>query len=509
MADRLEMLSKGEIKRLAISAPPRHGKTELVSVNLPAWHLGHNPYHSVMGTALDAKLAEKNGKRARNTVASVEFRELFKDAKLSEESAAKLVWTLEETLDNKPCPTCGTINWFKKAFGRAVCRTCGSFGQFAGSNTIGEYFGAGINGGIVGRGANLLLIDDPFRDRKQAKSASQRESVWDWYTSAAVPRLEKDGRICVTNTRWHEDDLTGRILRNISDDSEPWTNLVLKAIAEEDEEWELYNPDYIELFGTNKIYRKKGEVLWESKYSKKRIMQIRSDIHSYEFEAQYQQNPHPPEGSLFKRADLRYGNREGDSYLLLDGNTSKRVSISKCIRFVTGDLGYVEGDNNAYTVFCTWDLTPDSDLILMDMYRKQIDGAYHIDVLWNIYHRNNPQEIAVESTGYQIALVQKAILDGLPCKKLEAKGDKEFRALTAASKMESHKFFLLNDLPDLHVIENELAEFPNGTYKDIVDNFAYAAIRAATIMKVFYAAPPPPEKNDFSIMNRRKILEQM
>jgi hypothetical protein len=510
IADYAERLSRGEIKRLAIEAPPRHGKTEIISVSLPPWHLGLNSFHDIIATSVDAKLAEKNGKRARNIVASTEFKQIFPQCKLSEESAAKLVWTIEENFEKKPCPHCGTVNWHKKPFGRAICRTCGRLGEFAGSHTLGEYFGAGIEGNIVGRGANLFIIDDPFKNRKQVKSFSQRESVWEWYISAAVTRLEEDSRLCIINTRWHEDDLTGRVLRNSIDveDYEPWTQLTLKAVAEENEEWIITNPDYCERFDTDRFHRKKGEPLWESKYPIKRLYSIRNEIKNYEFSAQYQQNPHPPEGSMFKFDDFRYADIEGNYYLLYNNDgSSKKVLIKNCIRFITGDLNYVEGQDSSFTVFCTWDLTPNSDLILMDMFREQVDGARHLSILWQLYRRNEPQEIAIEDTGYQISLIQSAILEGLPATKLGARGSKESRALSAGDKMLDHKFYMLNSLPQLHIIEQELVNFPSGEHKDIVDNFAYAAIRAATITKIFYAAPPPPERNEYSITNRRKVLE--
>lgn len=505
LADRLELLSKGDIKRLAINMPPRHGKSELVSIRFPAWFLGNNPHKSIIAVSHNAKLAEKFGKKARNVVASMEFNDIFKHAKLSEESAAKLDWTLEASLNNKPCSKCGTINWHKKAFGRAICRTCGALGEFAGSNTLGEYYGAGIEGGITGRGADILIIDDPHKDRKEASSETIRNNVWDWYTSAAYQRLEESNCICICQTRWHEDDLTGKVLSKQNDDTEKWYVLSLKAIPDEDETFEIYNQDYIDYLGTNLINRKAGDVLWNRKYPLKRIFEIKDTIGSYEFNAQYQQDPQPDEGGLFKRQDFRYCSVQNGSYILKDGDKQKKATISGCLRFSTVDLNYIDSHTSDYTVVCTWDLTKDKDLILVNMFRKQVDGSEHLSIIWDIYNKLNPDEIGIESTQYQISLIQIALKDGLPVKELKAKGNKAVRALPASAMMEAHKIYILNSIPDIDIIENELSRFPNGKNDDIADNFSYAAIRATTINKMIYL---PPDENSEGDLNERELFYQ-
>lgn len=488
MADRLEMLERGEIHRLMMNLPPRHGKSEEVSIRFPAWFLGRNPNKYVIATSYSASLASDFGKKARNVVSSLEFREIFPEAQLSEESAAKLDWSLERTLLDRPCPKCGNINWQKKAFGRAICRTCGALGEFAGSNTVGEYHGAGIGGAVTGKGADLLIIDDPLKDRKQAQSPTYRKNIWDWYISTAITRLHKGGRVCVCQTRWHEDDLSGRLLLPQEDDGdseENWYLLSLPAIAEEDEEWKIYNPRYQELLNTDTIYRSKGEALWETQYPQKKLMARRKRMTEYEWASLYQQRPQPDGGGLFKRENFRYAKLTNGVYELLDGQNVRRIHEKECTRFTTTDLGITDTAEADYTVIATWDLTRDNDLILRNVIRTQILGAEHINLLWQVYRTLSPRIIGIEKVQYQATLVQLGLKQGLPVKALKADGDKKTRALPAAAKMEGHKVFFVDSLAELPALENELIQFP-GRNDDFVDTLAYAVIMATEVSQVAY-----------------------
>lgn len=513
IADRLEMLAKREIKRLCLNIPPRHGKSELVSVRFPAWYFGSNPNRSIIASSYNSKLAEEFGKKARNVVASIEFKEIFPEVKLSEESAAKLSWTIEENYLTRPCPTCGEINWSKKAFGRAICKTCHSLGDFPGSRTMGVYFGAGIGGGITGKGADILIIDDPHKGRKEAESEAMRKSVWDWFTSEAYPRLEESDSICICQTRWHQADLTGMLTSPTDNEIDnEWEVLSLPAIAEEDEEHEIFNPDYIEVLGTNILRRKKGEALWVTKYPLERLQRIKSTIHSFEFAAQYQQKPVPEGGGLFKRENIRYCSlNDGVYQLYYDTDKIKYYNESSCTRFSTCDLNIKDREDSDYTVIIVWDLTKDNELILRYMFRKKVDGAEHINLLWNIQHSYGPKEINIESVAYQATLVQTAVKQGLPAKEMKERGDKKTKALPAAALMESHKIFLLKSLPELYDIENELLQFPNGKHDDIVDNFGFAAVRATAITGVFYAqvTPDTTNKTNFNIANRKQFYNNL
>jgi len=197
IAEKLEAVARGEIKRLMICMPPRHGKSELASRRFPAWFLGRNPGKQVIAASYNSDLANDFGREVRNIVASPEFQNLFK-VDLAEDSKAANRWH---------------------------------------TNGGGMYVAAGVGTAITGRGADILLIDDPFKDRKEADSELQRKTVWDWYTSTAYTRLMPGGAVIVINTRWHDDDLSGRLLYEQEGGGDEWEVLSLPAIKDDKALW--------------------------------------------------------------------------------------------------------------------------------------------------------------------------------------------------------------------------------------------------------------------------------
>ena len=172
IAEKLEAVERGEIKRLMITMPPRHGKSELASRRFPSWYIGRNPDKQIIAASYNSDLANDFGREVRNIVGSPEFSNLFNTA-LSVDSKAANRWHTDKG---------------------------------------GMYVAAGVGTAITGRGADILLIDDPFKDRQEADSEITRQRVWDWYTSTAYTRLMPGGAVIVINTRWHDDDLSGRLL---------------------------------------------------------------------------------------------------------------------------------------------------------------------------------------------------------------------------------------------------------------------------------------------------------
>jgi predicted phage terminase large subunit-like protein len=236
IAEKLEGVARSEIKRLMICMPPRHGKSELASRRFPAWFLGRNPGKQVIAASYNSDLANDFGREVRNIVAGQEFQNLFK-VELAQDSKAANRW-----------------------------HTSGG----------GMYVAAGVGTAITGRGADVLLIDDPFKDRKEADSELQRKTVWDWYTSTAYTRLMPGGAVVVINTRWHDDDLSGRLLyEQEHNGGDQWEVLSLAAIHND-------------------------QPLWPEWYPMERLEQIRSVLPARDWNALYQQNPIPDEGDFFK-----------------------------------------------------------------------------------------------------------------------------------------------------------------------------------------------------------------
>lgn len=236
IAEKLEAVERGEIKRLMIAMPPRHGKSELASRRFPAYYMGRNSDKQIIAASYNSDLANDFGREVRNIVDSPEFGVLF-DVSLSLDSKAANRWH---------------------------------------TSTGGMYVAAGVGTAITGRGADILLIDDPFKDRQEADSELQRKRVWDWYTSTAYTRLMPGGAIVVINTRWHDDDLSGRLLAEQEEGGDKWEVLSLPAINDA------------------------GIPLWAEWYPLDRLEQIRAVLPARDWNSLYQQNPIPDDGDYFK-----------------------------------------------------------------------------------------------------------------------------------------------------------------------------------------------------------------
>lgn len=240
IARELEEASRTPNARLIIAMPPRHGKTELASIRFAPWLLANRPQAHVIAATYAQDFADELGRKARGVMASSVYRSLFPYAQLSGDNRAVSRW---QTVSG------------------------------------GSYYAVGVGGALTGRGADVLLIDDPHKNRAEAESKVSRDTVWDWFRSTAYTRLEKGGSAVIIMTRWHEDDLVGRCLAS----GEPWRVLSLPAIAEHDE------PE-----------RKAGEALWPDKYPVEALERIRTTVGEREWAALYQQRPAPIEGALFK-----------------------------------------------------------------------------------------------------------------------------------------------------------------------------------------------------------------
>ena len=239
----LEAVERGELDRLMIFAPPRHGKSEIVSRRGPAWFLGRNPERQIITASYGQDLANDFGRDVRNLIATSEYAKIFPDVKLSADSAAK----------NK-------------------------FNTDAG----GSFVAAGVGAAITGRGADILLIDDPLKDRAEADSQTIRDSVWNWFTSTAYTRLMPGGAVIVTLTRWHEDDLAGRLMEEMASGGDQWRIMDLKAIDDN------------------------GNALWPARYPLESLERIQAAVGERDWSALYQQSPVPLEGAIFKADGVRY-----------------------------------------------------------------------------------------------------------------------------------------------------------------------------------------------------------
>lgn len=248
---------RGESPRLMITMPPRHGKSELVSRRFPAWALGVDPEISIISASYSDALARRMNKDVQRIMEAPEYSEIFPGTRLSDSKRS------------------------------GAAKTQGLF-EIPGHS--GSYRSTGVGGGITGMGADILVIDDPLKDRAAADSPTVRAKVWDWYTSTAYTRLSPGGGVLVTLTRWHEDDLAGRLLEAMTQEGgDEWTVVDYPAIAERDEP-----------------HRRKGEALHPERYPLAALERIRANVGEYDWGSLYQQHPTPRGGGVFKREWLRH-----------------------------------------------------------------------------------------------------------------------------------------------------------------------------------------------------------
>lgn len=251
-----EDTAKGIPRRVIVTLPPRHGKSEVISKKFPAWHLGKNPEHEIIMGSYAADLALDHSRIARATF-SKHGENLF-----------------EQTL----------------------ARDSASVGRWGIEGHRGGLVAVGVGGPITGRGGHILLLDDPIKNAEEAHSMVIREKVWNWYTTTFYTRLAPGGSIVVVMTRWHEDDPVGRLLKQEEEAKEagldyiPWEVINLPAIALEDD-----------LLG-----RKPGEALWPERFDINALNETKRVLGSYSFGALYQQKPSPAEGNIFNRNWWKY-----------------------------------------------------------------------------------------------------------------------------------------------------------------------------------------------------------
>lgn len=410
---------------MTIEAPVRHGKSMLLSQWLPAWYLGMWPDRRVMLASYEADFAANWGGKARDILE--EHGHLY-GVQVNPASSAKDRWDI--------------------------------------LGTTGGMITAGVGGALTGRGAHLLLIDDPFKNADEALSPTIRQKRWEWLQSTAMTRLEPGGVVIITMARWHEDDFIGRLHSDEYVKPGRWKRIRLSALAQ----------------AGDPLGRAPGEALWPKRYSRATLEQIAVDRGSYWFGALYQQNPTPLGGGIFKRENFRTWLREGTApdapYVIRrEGGVMERYDPRNLVRFQTWDLAATVKTTSDYTVCATWGLTPKRDLLLLDLLRVRVEGADHLSMLHDQYAKWLPAWIGIESVQYQVQLVQTAIRDGLPARKLQPDGDKVARALTAAARYEAHAIFHPSEAgaPWLPEFERELLTFPTGTHDDTVDVVSYAA----------------------------------
>ena len=406
--------------RLILTAPPRHGKSELVSRRFPAFAFGRCPDLQIIATSYGADLAQRFNRDVQRIIDDDTYRTLFP----------------ETTLNGRNVRTDSR---------NAFIRTSDLFEIV---NHKGAYRSCGVGGGITGTGADILIIDDPIKDRAEANSPTVRANVYDWYTSTAYTRLSPGGGVIVMNTRWHEADLTGQLLSKMqSEEGDTWQVINYPAIAEHDEP-----------------HRKTGEPLHAERYPLDALNRIRAAVGERDWAALYQQHPVPDGGGLFKEQWIQYY-RQADL-------------PSKFDKLVTSwDMTFKDGAGSDYVVGQVWGRAG-AKFYLLDQVRGQMDFV-KTKAAFVALAEKWPHAVRklVEDKANGPAIISELRDKVAGIIPITPKESKEARAYAVSTLWEAHNVYI----PDPQEIKwvgrdfiPELLSFPAGAHDDQVDAMTQA-----------------------------------
>lgn len=412
-------VAAGRTKRLLVTMPPQHGKSTATSMVFPPWYLGRFPKKRVILASYESDFAALWGGRAMDIM----------------------------------------LRYGEEVFGVSVSPRIRSGKQWEIAKHGGGMVATGVGGSITGKGADLFIVEDPYKNDRDANSTAIREHIWDWYRSTAFTRLQPGGSIIVIQTRWHQDDLAGKLLQLSEDGVEDWKLLSFPAVAEDHDV----------------LGRKPGEALWPERYDLATLREKEKVIGPYWWGALYQQRPAPQEGALFRRPfRYFYQDRSGYFFLLNADGSTVRHRIEDCWFFSTCDLASSMETGADYFCCCVWAVTPDSDLLLVEVTREHMEGPDQLAHLVNLNQRFRITKHCIEKVQYQFTLVQYALRKGLAAVGVPVHRKKEVRAQGPAARMSEGKLCLRRNAEYLPVVEDELLHFPRGKHDDVVDNFSIA-----------------------------------
>lgn len=412
----VEAVARKESPRLMVFLPPRWGKSELTSRMLPGWVLGRYPDWNVGIVSYGAELAEELSSDARRTVLSDEYGALW---------------------GNVYAPDPGSSV--------EIDRSSKAVNHWRIANHRGGVRAVGVGGALTGRGFDICIIDDPIKGRKEADSDLYRDDLWKWYQGTLRTRLEPGGGLLVIQTRWHHDDLSGRLLREAAG---RWEVVSLPAIAGE----------------SDPLGRLPGEPLDPQRFDLPALAEIQADISSRDWIAQYQQQPTPDEGSIFQRGWFR----------------SEELDLRPMGNIIQAwDTAFSEKREADYSVCTTWRIythpNGGQEYQLLNVYRARLtfpalkEKVYQAAGVWR------PHRIIIEDIGSGKSLVQEMRnTTGLPIVTYRPDRDKVARAHAVTGLMEAGRVVLNKDAPWLETYLQELMQFPAGEHDDQVDSTTMA-----------------------------------
>jgi len=407
IADKLTRVAKGELKRLIVNMPPRHTKSEFASIYFPSWMMGLKPDLKIMQTTHTADLSINFGRKVRNLMDTDEYKGIFPEASLAADSKSAGKW------------------------------------QTGGG---GEYFAAGVGGAIAGRGADLLIIDDPHSEQ-DAMSLPLLDSCYEWYTSGPRQRLQPGGTIVIVMTRWSTADLTGRLLnRQTENNADQWEVVELPAIFEDS-----------------------GNVLWPEFWKREELDAVKASIPVAKWNAQYQQNPTSEEGAIIKREWW---------------NLWEKDDPPPCSYIIQSyDTAFSKKETADYSAITTWGVFTPSDgageaIILLDAQKGRWDFPELKAVAQEQYNEFEPDMVLIEAQASGTPLTHELRAMGIPVVNYRPSrgNDKMTRVHAVSPVFEAGMVWAPDHVFADEVIE-ECAAFPFAPHDDYVDTTTQAILR--------------------------------
>jgi len=402
----LEAVERGELKRLIVLMPPRHGKSELVSLRFPCWYLARHPEAYIVQAGYAESIALTHSRKARDIFISNEMMRLFPDIHHRPETAGQELVRPERQAAHE---------W--------------------GTKQGGSYYAVGIGGGLTGRGFDVGIIDDPVKDEEEAASQTIRDKVWDWYQKVFRTRTEPDAAIIVVMTRWHQEDLVGRLLKQAHEDSAA-------------DQWEILHFPAIN----------NNQALWPGRYPVEVLERIRSSIGSRAFESLYQGNPTIAEGQIIKR--------EWWKYFSTPPHFIRKIH--------SWDTAFKDKTQNDYSVCTTWGESQNG-YYLLNVWRDKVEFPELKRVATALYERDIPDVVIVEDKASGQSLIQELQRNTrIPVLPVKVDVNKVARANSATPLIEAGRVFLPENAPWLFDYIEELSAFPNAEHDDQVDSTTQA-----------------------------------
>lgn len=412
MAEKFEKVSEGKLKRLIINIAPRHGKSELTSWLLPAWLLGQNSSRKVISATHTTEFSQRFGRKVRNLIDTNLYKEVFPEVSLRADSKAAGRWD---------------------------------------TNGGGEYFACGVGAAMTGRGADLLIIDDPHTESAGINPTLEYfEGVYEWYSSGPRQRLQPGGAIIIVMTRWSQLDLTAQILENTRqrEGSDQWEVIELPAMYEN------------------------GEPLWPDFWSKKELDALKAELPLGKWLSQYQQTPTAEEGALIKREYWK------------EWNHIQPPTCDFVIQSV--DTAHTKNARSDYSAITTWGVFEHpneagdtvANIILLDSVNEKLEFPELKQRSHELYHRYQPDAFLVEAKAAGLPLIQELRSSGIPVQDYTpSRGQDKLTRVNSVTDIFASGLVWHPPTRWAEEVIEQCGSFPNGSHDDLVDCTTLALMR--------------------------------